>query len=73
MIEVVSYIGSLQEELESEHEGQGITPEWHAQRVSDLARQYAADPRFTHLNRDAAWWQSLLDQDERARDKGVRG
>ena len=66
-------IGTLEEHLIDEREGEGITPEWHDRRITDIARQYAADPRFAHLDRDAAWWQALLDQEERARSKGVRG
>ena len=50
-----------------------VAPCTHPLHVTDMARQFAADPRFKHLNKSAEWWRSLLDQEERARDKGVRG
>lgn len=56
-------------EAESEDEVTPCThPDHHA---SEMARQFAADPRFAHLNKPAAWWDDLLDQDERNKSEGA--
>ena len=37
-------------------------------RISDAAKQFAADPRFAHLRWSADDWQRVLDQEERAKN-----